>query len=57
MKPEPTYDEPESTPDENKGNTSNKENTPIFNINEATKDATIVENSENPYYEGIWTLT
>ena len=53
LKPEPTSDETELTPDKNERTTNDKENKPIFDVNEATKDASIVESSENPYYEGM----
>ena len=57
LKPEPTSNESELNSANREGVTCNKGNEPFFNVNEATKDASIVESSENPYYEGMWILT
>ena len=53
LKPELTSDEPKSTPDKSSLSTCSNERKAIFNVNAATKDSTIVEASENPYYEGL----
>ena len=53
LKPEPTTNETELTPDKNEGTSCSTEDRQFFDVNEATKDASIVETSENPYYEGM----
>ena len=53
LKPEIASRETELTPGKVEGTTSNKEEKPLFDVNEATTDASIVTSSENPYYEGM----